>query len=79
MWESIREPLSANRRIVRNDYPPVKDTNKHSDAAYKFLLSYFHLFLRTSLFVLHFFFPFLFNYLADSPTHLSHIFNFSFT
>lgn len=43
----LGNPLSANRRILRNDYPPARDTNKRSDAAYKFLLSYFHLpFLR---------------------------------
>lgn len=78
MWESIREPLSANRRIVRNDYPPVKDTNKHLNAEHKFLLSYFDLFLRISLLVLHFFF-FIYLSLPCRVTHASFTyFSFSF-
>lgn len=79
MWESIREPLSANRRIVRNDYPQVKDTNKHLNAEHKFLLSYFDLFLRISLLVLHFFF-FIYLSLPCRVTHASFTyFSFSFT
>lgn len=76
MWESIREPLSANRRIVRNDYPPVKDTNKHSDINFFYPISIYSFVFRYSFYI---FFFFIYLSLPCRVTHASFTyFSFSF-
>lgn len=70
MWESIRKPLSANRRIVRNDYPPVKDTNKHSQR-----INFFYPISIYSLVFTFFFFLYLFLLIHS---RIFYVFSFSF-